>query len=36
MSEEKREEWRVYRQALRDLPETVTNHNIVYPVEPTL
>lgn len=36
MSDEKREEWRVYRQALRDLPETVTDYNIVYPVEPTL
>ncbi len=38
MSEEKREEWRVYRQALRDLPETITieNPTIVYPIEPTL
>jgi hypothetical protein len=36
MSDEKKEEWRVYRQALRDLPESVTDHNIVYPTEPTL
>lgn len=36
MSDEKREEWRVYRQALRDLPESVTDHDIDYPVEPTL
>jgi hypothetical protein len=36
LSDEKKEEWRVYRQALRDLPETVTDYNIVYPTEPTL
>jgi hypothetical protein len=36
MSDEKKEEWRVYRQALRDLPETITDYNIVYPTEPTL
>jgi hypothetical protein len=36
LSDEKKEEWRVYRQALRDLPESVTDHNIVYPTEPTL
>jgi hypothetical protein len=36
MSDEKKEEWRVYRQALRDLPETITDYDIVYPTEPTL
>ena len=36
LSDEKKEEWRVYRQALRDLPENVTDYNIVYPTEPTL
>jgi hypothetical protein len=36
LSDEKKEEWRVYRQALRDLPESVTDHDIVYPTEPTL
>jgi hypothetical protein len=36
LSDEKKEEWKVYRQALRDLPESVTDHNIVYPTEPTL
>lgn len=36
MSDEKKEEWRVYRQALRDLPETITGYDIVYPTEPTL
>jgi len=36
LSDEKKEEWRVYRQALRDLPETVTDYDIVYPTEPTL
>jgi hypothetical protein len=36
LSDEKKEEWRVYRQALRDLPESVVDHNVVYPTEPTL
>jgi hypothetical protein len=36
LSDEKKEEWRVYRQALRDLPENVTDYDIVYPTEPTL
>jgi hypothetical protein len=36
LSDEKKEEWRVYRQALRDLPETITGYDIVYPTEPTL
>lgn len=36
LSDEKKEEWRVYRQALRDLPESVTDHDVVYPTEPTL
>lgn len=36
LSETKRKEWEDYRQALRDLPESVTDYNIVYPTEPTL
>jgi hypothetical protein len=36
LSDEKKEEWRVYRQALRDLPDSVIDHNVVYPTEPTL
>lgn len=34
MSEEKKEEWRIYRQALRDLPENVDINNVVYPQKP--
>ena len=33
-SEEKKQEWVVYRQALRDLPQTVDINNIVYPEKP--
>jgi hypothetical protein len=36
MSEEKKNAWNVYRQALRDLPESVEDYNVVFPVEPTL
>lgn len=34
ISEEKKEEWRIYRQALRDLPATVDINNVVYPQKP--
>jgi len=34
MSEAKKEEWRIYRQALRDLPNTVDLNNIIYPQKP--
>jgi uncharacterized protein YjiS (DUF1127 family) len=30
----KKQEWQEYRQALRDLPETVDPYNPVYPVKP--
>jgi hypothetical protein len=36
MSEEKKNAWNVYRQALRDLPESVEDYNVVFPTEPTL
>lgn len=34
ISEELREQWRVYRQALRDLPEDVVDYNVEWPVPP--
>lgn len=34
LSSEKKAEWVVYRQALRDLPSTVDIDNIVYPTKP--
>ena len=34
MSEELKEQWRVYRQALRDLPESVIDYNVEWPVPP--
>ena len=35
-TDSKKNEWRVYRQALRDLPQTYANniHDVVYPIEP--
>jgi hypothetical protein len=36
MSEEKKNAWSTYRQALRDLPESVEDYNVVFPTEPTL
>ncbi len=35
LTDEQRELWRVYRQALRDLPETVDLNNPVFPTPPT-
>lgn len=36
-TEEKRSEWRIYRQTLRDLPQIYANniHSVVYPQMPT-
>lgn len=34
MSEELKEQWREYRQALRDLPDGVVDYNIEWPVPP--
>jgi len=36
-TEEKKSEWRIYRQTLRDLPQTYANniHSVVYPQMPT-
>jgi hypothetical protein len=34
LTEAKKEAWRVYRQALRDLPETADLENIIFPVKP--
>jgi len=36
-TEEKKSEWRIYRQALRDLPQIYANniHSVVYPQMPT-
>ena len=34
LSAEKKAEWATYRQALRDLPNTVDINNIVYPTKP--
>jgi len=34
LSAEKKAEWAVYRQTLRDLPNTVDINNIVYPIKP--
>jgi hypothetical protein len=36
LPEAKKNEWRIYRQALRDLPESVEDYNVVFPTEPTL
>jgi len=36
MSEEKKNAWSAYRQALRDLPDSVEDYNVVFPTEPTL
>ena len=36
MSEEKKNAWSAYRQALRDLPDSVENYDVVFPTEPTL
>jgi hypothetical protein len=35
LSSEKKSEWAVYRQSLRDLPSTVDINNIVYPNKPS-
>lgn len=34
LTEEQKQEWQVYRQALRDLPQTADINNIVYPTKP--
>lgn len=34
LTEAQKEAWRVYRQALRDLPQTVDLDNIIYPSKP--
>lgn len=34
LSSDKKAEWALYRQALRDLPNTVDINNIVYPTQP--
>lgn len=34
LTEEKKQEWQVYRQALRDLPATVDINNIEFPIKP--
>ena len=34
LSDDKKAEWALYRQALRDLPNTVDINNIVYPSQP--
>jgi len=34
LSTEKRAEWSLYRQALRDLPANVNIKNVVFPTEP--
>jgi hypothetical protein len=36
-TEEKKSEWRIYRQTLRDLPQIYANniHSVVYPQMPT-
>lgn len=34
LSDVKKEEWRVYRQELRDLPKTVDLSDIIYPTKP--
>jgi hypothetical protein len=36
LSNEKKIEWETYRQALRDMPDTVTGPEVVWPEEPTL
>jgi len=35
LSEEKKQEYVVYRQALRDLPSTATYDNLIWPTEPS-
>lgn len=35
LSDEKREAWKTYRQALRDMPETVNWANVKWPVPPS-
>ena len=34
LTAEKRAEWSLYRQALRDLPQNVNINNVVFPTEP--
>ncbi|MFZ9783706.1 MAG: phage tail assembly chaperone [Candidatus Nanopelagicaceae bacterium] len=34
LSDELKEQWRTYRQALRDLPESVVDYNVEWPVPP--
>ena len=34
LSVEKKSEWAIYRQLLRDFPETVNLENIIYPTKP--
>ena len=34
LSDSKKEEWRIYRQALRDLPETADLDNVIFPQKP--
>lgn len=34
LSDELRNQWREYRQALRDLPEDVVNYDVVWPTQP--
>jgi hypothetical protein len=34
LTEEKKQEWQTYRQALRDLPQTVDINNIEFPTKP--
>jgi hypothetical protein len=34
LTEEKKQEWQTYRQALRDLPQTVDINNIEFPKKP--
>jgi hypothetical protein len=36
LSNEKKIEWETYRQALRDMPDTVTGPEVTWPEEPTL
>jgi len=34
LTEEKKQEWQTYRQALRDLPQTIDINNIEFPTKP--
>jgi hypothetical protein len=36
LSNEKKIEWETYRQALRDMPDTITGPEVTWPEEPTL